>query len=316
MGYDYGIIDAQWLLARNYFAIKGNYDQLPSNGSAMIASSVISSLIKFTEEHNFRKIILLFDTYPYHKHEILAGDYKSSRTYTTDEMVDEEEDPVQKRILEIDRFNLNQRGKAKWILKELGAFGMPSFYKKGYEADDLAYLVSNRIQELGQTGLLVSIDSDWNYWINPSVDWYSPNRGITTYQDTMDELGLPKNLSLFDYKIHYDSFYGSHNDFYQTVTDENWNRTFVDFYKEFSNTDNKASLFKDYNLYKKQIDAMDIHNYPGHQKASSMMYYLDKTGGIPSKGMYEEWRTKKLITVPDWRYWKLVEKLSPELYYD
>lgn len=367
MGYDYGIIDAQWLLTRNYHAVKSQYDQLPANGHAIIVSSVLNSLVKFQDQFQFKKILLLFDTYPYFKHQLLSGDYKSSRTYTTDEDVEDGDydieiqkvfrdllitsinedkydnpelinigitnkelavaklESIELEILEaekaqeslrIDSFNLKERGKAKWMLKGLAQYGLPSFYKKGYEADDLAYLMANKIQELNSTALLISIDNDWNYWINANTDWYSPNRGVVTYKETLDELKLPKGLSLFDYKRHYDSFYGSHNDYWQTVKQENYDRTFLDFYDEFCKSADQKELFDDYELFKKQLNAIDIENYPEIRTAHSMMYYIDKSGGLPSKGMYEEWRTKNIVTVEDWKYWKLIGTFDPSLFYD
>lgn len=295
--YDYCIVDCQYFLARNYFAILSNFDKLPDNGWAMIATSVIRSLIKLRDSLEFRKMILVWDTYPYIKHQLLQGDYKSGRSYTTDEDVEECEDPEEKARLEIDAFNLKQRGQAKWLLKDLSKFGLPSFYKKGYEADDLAYIISNRVKELGHSAVIVSIDSDWNYWINENVDWYSPKRGLKTYKETLAELGLPHDLSLFEYKRLYDSFYGSHNDYYQTVTDENWNMSFLNFYELFKNSKNKESLFKDYNLFVNQYNALDVLNYEEHNKVQSMLYYMDKSGGIPSKGMWESFRTKNCLSV-------------------
>lgn len=87
--YDYCIVDCQYFLARNYFAILSNFNKLPDNGWAMIATSVIRSLIKLRDSLEFRKMILVWDTYPYIKHQLLQGDYKSGRSYTTDEDVEE-----------------------------------------------------------------------------------------------------------------------------------------------------------------------------------------------------------------------------------
>lgn len=315
--YDYCIIDAQWLLARNYYAIRGSEsNRLPDNGYSIIASSVIRSIMKLTETFQFRKAILLFDTYPYHKHTILSGDYKSSRSYTTDEMVEECEDPEEKARLEIDAHNLNQRGQAKWLIKELGPYGLPSFYKKGYEADDLAYIVANKIQDLGKSGILVSIDNDWNYWINPSVDWYSPSYGITTYLDTLKNIPIPEGLTLFEYKRYYDSFYGSHNDFWQTCQDDKYDFSFPDFYAMFKDKGVCEELFKEPQLFKMQYEALDIENYPEIRKVHSMMYYLDKTGGIPSKGMWEKFRSRKCLPITDTEYFRFLNKLDWSLFYD
>lgn len=310
------MIDAQYFLARNYFAIRGNEtNKLSDNAYGTIATSVLRSIIKIYEELPSRKVILLWDTYPYIKHDLLS-DYKGSRSYTTDEDVEAEEDPEVKAKLEIDAHNLNQRGRAKWLLRDLSDYGLPSFYKKGYEADDLAYIISNHIKELGKTGCLVTIDSDWNYWINDHIDWYSPKRGITTYNDTIEELGLVHDLSLFEYKRLYDSFYGSHNDYSQTVTDENWNYSFNDFYELYLNTNDKSILFKDYNLFKSQYQALDIINYPENNKVNSMMYYLDKTGSIPSKGNWESFRVNNSLSITPDELWKIINNLDKSLFYD
>lgn len=315
--YDYLVIDAQYFLTRNYFAIRGSgSNKLPDTSYATIASSVIRSIIKVFEEVPSKKVILLWDTYPYYKHTLLE-DYKGTRSYTTDEDVEAEEDPEIKAQLEIDAHNLKQRGLAKRLLKELNSFGLPSFFKSGYEADDLAYVVSNKIKELSKTGCLVSIDSDWTYWINESVDVLNPKKmEITTHKDMVDYLELEHPLSLFEYKQLYDSFYGSHNDYIQTVTDDNWSYSFNEFYQLYLDTKDKSTLFKDYDRFKLQYHGLSILEYPEFNKVQSMMYYLDKTGGIPSKSQWEEFRTEKLLSVTVDELDKIISKLDINLYYD
>lgn len=311
--YDYCIVDAQWLLTRNYFAIKSNYDRMPDNASKLISTSVLRSIIKLTEVLRFKKVILLWDSYPYHKHTLLQ-DYKGSRSFTTWDDVEAEEDPEVKARLEIDAHNLQQRSNAKIFLRDLSSMGLPSFYKKGYEADDLAYIFSNRVLEEGKTAVLVSIDTDWNYWINPNVDWYSPKSGVTNYKDTLESLNYDSSLTLFEYKRHYDAFYGSHNDFSNTVTDEAWNLSFNEFYSKYLNKE--YDIFQDKSLFEKQYQSLDILNYPGIDKIHSMVYFMDKSGSLPSRGQWEAFRANNGINITDTEYFKLINNLDPKLFWD
>lgn len=316
--YDVMLIDSQWLLTRNFFAIRGGSEnKLANNAHLTIAGSVISSIMKFLDVVPAKKVILLFDTYPYHK-SIFLTDYKGTRTYTTMEdaenMDDEDENKEQALI---DAHNLNQRGKAKKILTGLESIGLPSFRKSGYEADDLAYEMANRIHENNQTAILVSIDSDWGYWINPSVDWYSPTRGVTTYEDMIQEIGQIPGLSLYDYKGLYDSFYGSHNDLVQTVTDEMWDLTFIDFYKLYMNTNNKSKLFQDYDLFKAQLQSQNITNYPEYNKVRSMTYYLDKAGSIPTESRIDKVLANQGVSINRHNFmWYVNNYFDKSLFYD
>jgi hypothetical protein len=315
--YDIMVIDAQWLLTRNYHAIKHSYEgELDENAYKVIASSVIQSIVKLIEELPSRKVILVFDTYPYYKSTMLNDEFKDSRIYVTDEDVEEETDPEKKAELAIEAFNLKQRGKAKMLLKQLSEYGLPSFFKSGYEADDLVYIIASKIKELDLNGVIISIDSDWNYWINENVDWYSPKRGTTTYKDTIDYLQMPEGLSLFEYKRLYDSFYGSHNDYRQTVKDELYEYSFNDFYKMFIESKDRNELFSDYEKFLAQYDALGITEYPEFNKVQSMMYYIDKSGSIPSQGQWEMFSTKNGLTVNASYFNRLLKYLDSNFYQD
>lgn len=318
--YDYSLIDAQYILTRNYYAIRGAADnELNLAAHLLIASSVISSVMKIQAEVKSRKIILLWDTYPYHKHSILSGDYKSERSYTTDEDVEEEGISDEEReSRRIDANNLHQRSKAKYLLKSLGPLGLPSFFKSGYEADDLAYLASKNILSRGQTGIIVSKDSDWGFWINQNVSWMKLGKSNEIYceSDIRSENKIPDDLSTFKYKALYDSFYGSHNDLYQTCTDECWNLSFQEFYNKYKEFGVVDELFKDKELFKLQYSSFDIDHYPGIEKISGMMYYLDKTGGIPTPGQVDEFFSSQGMNVNSYNYCRMISSLDQSLYYD
>lgn len=311
--YDYAIYDAQWLLARNYFAIRGSSENKLSNTAyGSIVSSVLRSIIKMNSEVPARKIILLWDTYPYHKHTILSGDYKSSRLYTTEDDVENAENEEERLRLEIDAHNLHQRGKSKWILKDLSSYGLPSIFKSGYEADDLAFLISRKFKDSKERIVLVTVDTDWSYFTNDNVDWYSPKRGLSTYEDIKSDINLPSDLELFEYKRLYSSFYGSHDDYYNTVTDENYKLSFVEFYSKYKN--NEPDLFSDKSLFEKQYYALKIENYPEYNKVNSILYYMDSMGSIPSRGTWEAFRVNNLIQVSDTEYFKLIDSFDHKLF--
>lgn len=319
MKFDYALVDAQYILTRNYFAIRGSaYNELSESAHLGLCSSFLSSIIKIQNYLQASKIILLWDTYPYCKHDILYGDYKSDRDYTTEEDVQEEgitdEERERRRI---DANNLAQRSEAKKILKNLSEIALPSMFKKGFEADDLAYVVAREIRDRGESGVLVSSDTDWAFWINENFTWYSiKNETLKTDKDVRVENNIPDELSLFDYKKYYDSFYGSHNALQQTCTDEMWYKSFNEFYELYKKLGPSTELFKDVDLLKRQLESFDIESYPEYYKLRSMMYYLDKSGRYPSLGNFDEFASKLGLQMPSYSYNKLLEHLDPRKFYD
>lgn len=316
----FGLIDCQWLLARNYFAIRGpEHNPLPEYADRWIVSSVIQSLAKIVREleEPIDKLTLLWDTYPYHKHSILEGDYKSGRDYTTDEDVEEEEDPEAKALLEIKANNLKIRGRAKWALKELGDIGIPSMYKRGYEADDLAYMVSREMLNREDNALLISIDSDWPFFCNERTRVYNPNRKVFHDEAKVRyDNNIPDDMSLYEYKSLYDSMYGSHNGLWQSCSDEHWNtpvREFMKLYKELGVVD---ELFKDKEMFERQLMSFDVLSYPELNKVSGMMYYLDKNGSLLSPGQLEGFFTKNLYEVNSTSIYNMLEKFDKKLFYE
>jgi hypothetical protein len=317
--FDYALIDAQYILTRNYFAIRGSaYNELSESAYLDLCSSFLRSIINLECEVQAKKVILLWDTYPYYKNDILYGEFKSDRQYTTEDDVQEEGiDDEERERRRIDASNLQQRSRAKIILKDLAGIALPSMYKRGFEADDLAYIIAREIKSRGETGVLISRDSDWGFWINDCFSWYNPKtEEYKTHSDIRKENNIPEELSLFDYKKYYDSFYGSHNALQQTCTDEMWYKSFIEFYSLYKKLGASEELFKDPDLFKRQLESFDIEAYPEFYKLKSMMYYIDKSGRYPSLGNFDEFASEIGLQMPSYMYNRLLENLDPTKFYD
>ena len=75
--YEYGIIDGQYILRRNFAAMTKD-TKITANE---LIQSFIISIIKLKRDHNFKKPIILFDKTPYKKSEGLKA-YKGNRKGT------------------------------------------------------------------------------------------------------------------------------------------------------------------------------------------------------------------------------------------
>lgn len=174
------------------------------------------------------------------------------------DQIQEEQDEIDQIMRQV--HNQQMKYQAGYILRHLDLMGLPCFGKKGWEADDLAYLVSNKLEKEGKTGILVSVDSDWGYWLRPNIEWYRTNRDeVYGYWDVREENDIPEELTNFEYKKLYDSIYGSHNDLGSCVHPE-WKLTVLKEWYEKS--ENKAEVFEqiyhEYDLRDKANNQMDM----------------------------------------------------------
>lgn len=298
--YKYALIDGNYVLSRNYFAIMRNYQncRVPLGFAETLVMSVTTSILTMVSSFNIGKIIILWDTYPYHKSSLLRGSYKSTRYYMTEEDAEEIEDPEEREKAKIDAYNFERRTEAKNKLKLLGNISIPSLFRKGYEADDLAYMISTKLSENGESALLVSIDSDWSFWIQPGVDFYNPkSEVITTYEQSIIENKVDTTKrSLFRHKVLYDSFYGSHNDLVQSVTDEHWYDDVNSLMDRFEAEGYTTELFKDPSLARAQIESFNFSQYKDYIYIDSMYRSMDSIGSIASLSDIATFGTK--IKVP------------------
>ena len=313
MKYKYCFVDTQIYLTTAFHAIKPHVpiDQLASS----LVKSFLGSMMNLQNELDFEKLILLHDTYPYFKTRFLS-DYKGDRTYVTQEMVDSMEEGEDKDKAQLEADALKQRALAKRIIQSLGEIGIPSIYQRGFEADDLAYICSKFCSNNGFSSILCSWDTDWMYWCTENSDWYSKKRGLLTYSDIMVEYKdtIPKELSLFEYKRYYDSFYGSHNHLHNTVNDDWYDETFKSFYSEFKKKGYSTELFSDPKLSQMQYESLALEEYPDYIKVLEQLESLDFIGRIPSMSEIRSWMEDKEVYFDIDKYIKFLSKLNQSLF--
>lgn len=293
---DYNIIafDAQYFLHRNFAALKSRTaynmvsylpsevktEKLGNDGyvivrydftSMTLVKHFVWTICKFIRDSfSCNKIILLWDKPPYHKTRLL-NDYKGTRVHHSKELLDEwdvESDPIgYLQELEDYKYELIKQEAKYFIINNLDKIGMPSIIHEGYEADDLAWMFGQIIdnEEVEQKSAICSVDSDWQYWIGNNVDFLNFNKSeVWTIDDVNDDCeGLIKklDLSLIEAKQIMDSTFYGHNDLKRT-TDCTWK----DFEQLVTTIrDKDYSLITDKETFDKNMKSFEIWNYPDFQ---------------------------------------------------
>ena len=184
--YDLGIIDAQYILRRNFSAQTRNEQTVDWR---LLLKSFYQSIMKLKREFEFKRPILLFDKYPYLKSQGVEQ-YKTDRHYTNEDDVThlvteimECTDPIKKSELQ-DQLNATKRClynekqllKAKYdVVKNGTSLGFPTLIKTGYEADDLSFGLTEKVREYHLSAILITTDRDWVAFRSKEV-WYSTPR--------------------------------------------------------------------------------------------------------------------------------------------
>jgi hypothetical protein len=219
------------------------------------------------EKFKTHRIILLWDYPPYHKLKWIP-DYKGSRVHHSQDLLDEwdiDKDP-QGYLQEKEYVRLEKiKNKAKWwIIDNLKYAGMPSLIFKGYEADDLAYLFSNKVNIEDHCGIC-SCDSDWMSWISNKVDWLSFNKAeVWTLQDVYDDWDNVCNdlgITLYEAKAYFDSTQGGHNDLGNCECELGWGE-FRQLVTELKNNDYSHIKYKD--IFINNMNTFNIDKYPDY----------------------------------------------------
>lgn len=317
--FKYAFIDGNWVLHRNFCAMGGvSGVKLFEGAENQLTSSVTSSILKMLQEFDVEKIIILWDTAPYCK-TLLLDTYKAGRYNPTDEDIDSIDDEDEKLKELNNKYNFKLRSAAKENLQTLGELGLPSIYLKGFEGDDLAYLMSKYCSEQGIRHLLVSIDSDWEYWCNPNGCVYNPKRDETySYDDIAKRVVLQNGMSLFRFKSLYDTFYGSHNALSMTIKEELYPEDCHEMFKIFNEKGFTTELFDDPDTAKIQLETFDMSKYDGFDKISYICDSLDKIGQKSSLGKINDFgmTTGIWLNIDAFKHyyqtanWKLFQQIS------
>jgi len=336
----YLIVDAQWLLTRNFkqkcnYAKEGDiymvdgkpvgdennkpiFTLVPGFTASDLMTTFFQSVVKFTNDfYKAEKIILLWDKYPYHKFKFKEN-YKASRHYASTEDL-EGLDPIKdaKEIiatkLEIDHLKIKQQAKSR-IIEHFGTLGMPSLVLPGYEADDLAGEVAKYLSAKSNgTSLLWSVDSDWNYLTQPHVNHITPKGQIITYEEMMKEVG-DLDMSLYEYKSWIDSLAGSHNDLERTISSEykvtDWNECI----KIIKGGD--ESILGDAKMFHDQLKSFSVVDYPEYDVVKDMISRIDSMGSIADPVSFSIFTSEQGLNVSNNYYLNYIQQLNQNLYKD
>lgn len=270
--YKYAFVDGNWILSRVFYAMTRDIEgKVDHRFKYNLASVTTNSILKFfRDKYVIDKIILVWDTAPYAKQSLLNNEYKIGR-YNPIQELEDETDPEKIKKLEDDAHNFQEKSAAKALMKELYQVALPSIWHKGYEADDIVYYLAQGLSpemvRTGQKSMLVSIDSDWQYWCAPNIDVYNPiSDTVYEYEKVREENRVPKDMSLFRFKSLYDSFYGSHNDLVITVTDDVYDEDCLVTFDRFEKEGYSTEIFKDINLARAQMETFNFERIKGYHK--------------------------------------------------
>jgi hypothetical protein len=140
----------------------------------------ITQLFKEIKTSSIGKPIVVWDRAPYKK-ESYIPQYKGDRDKIDRKEVlfsDEERE-------EFEKYEIFKQSKNE-ILYNFEGIGIPQFFIQGYEADDLIYYITNYFKkyEPKTNILLMTIDSDWKFFVDLNIDLKLIHRG--TYYTIKD----------------------------------------------------------------------------------------------------------------------------------
>ncbi len=151
---------------------------------------------------------------------------------------------------------------------------MPSIAIKGYEADDLAYIMC-RLDEIDNS-VIVSKDSDWTYLLTPSNSHHITRRGGMSETKSYDEVNKYGAVSPYVYKSVYDSLAGSHNHLHPTVSDQ----TKITDQDVIRVVEGDKSMITNVDLFHRQLDSFHVENYPDYTEVRENIRSALKSGRV------------------------------------
>lgn len=262
--YDYIFLDAQIILTRNHAittaaARKNLYNEddeefrIPFWVYYSIVSQTVTSfwysIRRLLRAYSTGRLVFLWDKQPYFKSQIIQDIYAQD-TYKTDRVYDDS-------TFGLTLFYARQEARRS-IIAQAKKFGMNSVIHPGYEADDLAFLAARMFcnQKVG----LASHDSDWPFYLTPNSEIINTMKFNLTYYEEFKKTLL--GMDPYQYVIHSSSFYGSHNNLLQTVSDKYYKQSFEKTYEMYLKGENLDELFSDWRLLVAQIQSWNIYCFP------------------------------------------------------
>lgn len=294
--YDIGIIDKSILMHRNYSMLKGTFGDKLTAG--LLIKSCIQSIFKIAREQlEVGKYILVADSKPYHKSKILVSQVGQSEYKTN-------------RPKEKDNF-MEIYAKASYGLAEFGnRFGVNQYRVDGYEADDLAYLISQNLKT-DHKNLIISFDSDWFYLVNDHTDYYNMrHRKIYNYDRCCKYVHKTEHFNLLDTMIIRTAFKGSHNNLKQTIKNEYLSKPskwLMDNYLAGNDF-----IFTDKDLFEAQLKTWNMEQYPDYDKVINLANEVVKPTKLGSLDDFRSFRDKYEFNIPTFRYKEFISNIDPK----
>ena len=316
--YNIILFDGSFFLYRNQAV---NRDLSPNK----LAGSFMQSIVKIVRDFDiyFDVGFLAFDKKPYHRTNILEGRYKDSReSFSYDDIRETEselenasvDDKVQiEAKLNHMKSALNQlrnRNEAIKILTNLNNFGLTTLSYPGYEADDLARIISE-IYSNKYSILVVSIDSDWIGLVKDNVDYLRIlHKGRSEFYDInsvksypgyieMNDLGLD-GMELSKYLEIVESIGIGHNDMRNCMGESNL--TISEILANWNNLEKLKDLGFDSDTFIRQVSSFNFKAFPDYPKIKdkilNLNYELKPLSEFNSKFLYE------LVTGMNSNYYK------------
>jgi hypothetical protein len=283
-----------------------------------IVRLVYWSLMKFIiEEFSCEKAIVVFDVAPYYKVSYLP-DYKGDRTHYTDESL-KEVDPNDPRAYwetkEEIRCEKMKVAAKNWMIENFSNIGLTTIAKQGWEGDELAYLTSKHLIDRERKSALVSIDTDWDYLVNPNVDHLKTHMRKETEIVTYDQVitWIPEGMDPYIYKAYEDSLGGSHNNLASTYNSAKFGKyTWRDTIEALIKGD--ESVIQNKELFDLQFKSFDIWSLSDFDEMREYTKARLDEGCILNENEFELFCQLTGFKVRTYQYSDRVCNLNPEYY--
>lgn len=222
MSYDFGIIDAQYILRRNWSIQKshGKVNQF------LLMKSFIQSVFKLKRDFGFDRALLCFDSAPYYAM-LENPDYKADREYVTQEsledmesnlifMTDESEIAELKNRIEEYKVKIDNEKAFQYVKYEMVGngtkLGFRTLIKKHWEADNIAFACAEKCRELGYSAILITTDHDWCNFRSKYVTYSTPkNENRNDYTKDLIFQSRKLRIPLYELGILREIYGDSHN---------------------------------------------------------------------------------------------------------
>lgn len=303
------VIDGNIFLMAHSSAILGNmkakdiiynstHENIMYRGRGILIKSMIAMILKnvddmFKQGYNPTSICMVWDQKKdgkYHKSNIIDSlgteqGYKGDRGYITESDIvnleakvetatnAKEEEEFEEELLSAKKSLIinNERFHAREFLKKhLPKFGIPSFSKAGWEADDLDYVFGKETLKRGGLQIHYSGDSDWAFNLEDRDIFWQVNRGFLYKKDVNDirkKHGIPEGMKLQDWAEINFSARGSHN-FLRSTLDPKIKRVTKVIMKEIFDGDYKN--ITDIKRFEAQRECFRIEKFPGLEEVKEL----------------------------------------------